>query len=293
MKKIDILKFNWGDIQSFHNYGNDKSKIIKKFGLSRKILNRGISEGLLKYSQPKRKLTDEEKNKISVSRIEYLKNNPDSHPWKRKGKQKSVPCEKLKTILRNNGLVFNEEYTPLESNRFYSMDISFIKNKIGVEVNGNQHYNLDGSLKEYYRIRHEHFTSLGWKIIEVHYSKVYIEEYVKNLITYLKTLDEYSYDELIEFNSVIKFKKDKKIKYCDCGNEILNTSIICRKCYYSNRRKVIRPEYEILINEVIKNGYSATGRKYGVSDNAIRKWLKHCPNGEKVATQVLETCDIK
>lgn len=40
------------------------------------------------------------------------------------------------------------------------------------------------------------------------------------------------------------------------------------------RRKVKRPSYEVLIKEVRKNGYSATGRKYEVSDNAIRKWIK-------------------
>lgn len=41
-----------------------------------------------------------------------------------------------------------------------------------------------------------------------------------------------------------------------------------------NRRKVERPSKPELLAEVEKNGYSATGRKYGVSDNAIRKWLK-------------------
>jgi hypothetical protein len=41
-----------------------------------------------------------------------------------------------------------------------------------------------------------------------------------------------------------------------------------------NRRKVIRPSYELLKEEIEKNGYSATGRKYNVSDNAVRKWLK-------------------
>ena len=36
-------------------------------------------------------------------------------------------------------------------------------------------------------------------------------------------------------------------------------------------RKVERPSYKILIEEVNNLGYSAVGRKYGVSDNAIRK----------------------
>jgi len=39
-------------------------------------------------------------------------------------------------------------------------------------------------------------------------------------------------------------------------------------------RKVERPEYNVLLAEVNSIGYSATGRKYGVSDNAVRKWLK-------------------
>ena len=43
---------------------------------------------------------------------------------------------------------------------------------------------------------------------------------------------------------------------------------------YINKRKVDRPEYQKLINEVENLGFSATGRKYGVSDNAIRKWIK-------------------
>lgn len=41
------------------------------------------------------------------------------------------------------------------------------------------------------------------------------------------------------------------------------------------KRKVDRPEYEVLLKEIDELGYSATGRKYGVSDNAIRKWVKY------------------
>lgn len=42
---------------------------------------------------------------------------------------------------------------------------------------------------------------------------------------------------------------------------------------YWNRR-VARPSYEVLKVEVGDMGYAGTGRKYGVSDNAVRKWLK-------------------
>jgi hypothetical protein len=38
-------------------------------------------------------------------------------------------------------------------------------------------------------------------------------------------------------------------------------------------RKADRPPYEQLLDEVQAAGYSAVGRKYGVSDNAVRKWV--------------------
>jgi hypothetical protein len=39
-------------------------------------------------------------------------------------------------------------------------------------------------------------------------------------------------------------------------------------------RIVNRPSYEILIQDINSLGYCGTGRKYGVSDNSIRKWVK-------------------
>jgi integrase len=39
-------------------------------------------------------------------------------------------------------------------------------------------------------------------------------------------------------------------------------------------RKVDRPPLDVLKAEINELGYSAVGRKYGVSDNAVRKWLK-------------------
>jgi hypothetical protein len=41
-----------------------------------------------------------------------------------------------------------------------------------------------------------------------------------------------------------------------------------------DRRKVERPPYDQLMREIAETNYSAVGRKYGVSDNAVRKWVK-------------------
>ena len=40
------------------------------------------------------------------------------------------------------------------------------------------------------------------------------------------------------------------------------------------QRKVKRPPHEQLQNEINELGFTKTGKKYGVSDNAIRKWIK-------------------
>ena len=66
----------------------------------------------------------------------------------------------------------------------------------------------------------------------------------------------------------------KKRFYCDCGNEIVKGSKKCSTCNKKDYRKVERPTYDELKNLVKRLGYSGTGREYGVSDNAVRKWIK-------------------
>jgi very-short-patch-repair endonuclease len=114
----------------------------------------------------------ESKNKISESRKKFLRENPEKHPWKKNKKFISEPCEYLKTILKENSIKFEEEYQPLE-NRYFSIDIAFPKEKIGIEINGNQHYNKNKTLKKYYQNRHNLIEAEGWKLLEFHYLEVY------------------------------------------------------------------------------------------------------------------------
>jgi transposase-like protein len=41
------------------------------------------------------------------------------------------------------------------------------------------------------------------------------------------------------------------------------------------RRKVLRPSHEQLLSDLETTSFVAVGRKYGVSDNAVRKWLRY------------------
>lgn len=43
---------------------------------------------------------------------------------------------------------------------------------------------------------------------------------------------------------------------------------------HPERRKVERPPFDQLLAEVNAHGFSAVGRKYEVSDNAVRKWIR-------------------
>lgn len=68
-----------------------------------------------------------------------------------------------------------------------------------------------------------------------------------------------------------------------CGRLHNNEKYCSQDCYLKHgiinlqpsQRKVERPPYEQLICEIEEMNYSAVGRKYGVSDNAIRKWVRN------------------
>ena len=69
-----------------------------------------------------------------------------------------------------------------------------------------------------------------------------------------------------------------KNKYCICGAKIFKTSKKCKKCADINKQTIKRPLYEQLLKEIKETNYSVVGRKYGVSDNSIRKWIKSYEN---------------
>jgi CO dehydrogenase/acetyl-CoA synthase alpha subunit len=73
---------------------------------------------------------------------------------------------------------------------------------------------------------------------------------------------------------VLNVRSINKPKCLDCDKEINYGNKRCKECSLKELRLVERPSKEILLAEIKLIGYSATGRKYGVSDNAIRKWVK-------------------
>lgn len=61
-----------------------------------------------------------------------------------------------------------------------------------------------------------------------------------------------------------------------CGKQIGSGAVRCKRCVDKtrNRKVVQRPPTGTLQAQVAELGYCGTARLYGVSDNAVRKWLK-------------------
>lgn len=58
-----------------------------------------------------------------------------------------------------------------------------------------------------------------------------------------------------------------------CGKKLATQKAkLCPDCYNLSKRRVERPDKVTLYNELKVSNFSAVGRKYGVTDNAIRKW---------------------
>lgn len=171
------------------NAAKAKSGITNQFtkarSLGQQIFTTAETRKKLSLSGKGRSPSVETRNKLRVARIKFLTENPDKHPWKNKQKHVSKPCEDLKNILLHHDIQFIEEYQPL-IDRFFSIDI-FIPNKnIGIEVNGNQHYQSNGQLKKYYLDRHDLIESAGIELLEIPYMKVYDTEYIDMICSRVK-----------------------------------------------------------------------------------------------------------
>jgi len=92
----------------------------------------------------------------------------------------------------------------------------------------------------------------------------------------------------------IWFKKPKEKKITrllckQCGKEfsvsfankkLLRRQYCGKKCFNIDNRVVERPSKEQLEKDIKNMSICATGHKYNVSDNTVRKWIKHYDRGK-------------
>lgn len=70
--------------------------------------------------------------------------------------------------------------------------------------------------------------------------------------------------------------KSNSIYTCEICGKILKDyrATKCLSCSRITRRKAKRPDPDTLVQEIKNSSYLAVGKKYGVSDSAVKKWLR-------------------
>lgn len=229
----------------------------------------------IKISRKRVKLILSEKTKKKISESMKKTHFEGKHPgWKSVNidkNRRSVP-EKFfyNYLLKNN---FIEKYNieeKLSVGKYY-LDFAIVDKKIDIEIDGSQHY-TEKSIS-YDKIRDQYLINNGWVIYRISWLKL-----INDMYNELQEFEKFILSDIISNrfynrNEIIELKNNKKI--CDCGEIILKDSNTCRKCYNKKQRKVERPSYEQLLNEINESNYVQVGKKYGVSDNTIRKWVKN------------------
>lgn len=209
------------------------------------------------------------------ARLKFMKDNPEKTAWRLSNM--SYPekifikkCEELK--LEEKYLIIREK-----SEFPYFIDFAFENEKVAVEIDGAQH-NLEERKKSDAE-KDKLLISIGWRVIRFKAKDIQtsIDLCFEKLFKFIDSDIIYENLGIVTYKDYKqKFKKEKPIKEQKIVKErIENFGLTISEINRAiNQRKINRPPYDILLQEIKELGYSAIGRKYGVSDNSIRKWIK-------------------
>ena len=110
-------------------------------------------------------------------------------------------------------------------------------------------------------------------------TETYCNNKIKSCTSELKknNYDNRSFIENREIEVRINENNERKNKkyFCSCGKEIHKYSKRCSDCDKIDQRKVKdRPSKETLILMIKESSLESVGRKYGVTGNSVKKWIK-------------------
>jgi very-short-patch-repair endonuclease len=278
-KRIHILK---NEIKN--KYINDFISIVKlskEYNIGKDtIINivgkeniRTLSESLIiahKIYPEKFKHTEETKNRLRELRLKYMKENPGETSW-RLGNEMSYP-EKL-MYNKFIELEWDKKYLIVrEKSVFpYFIDFAFENELVAVEIDGSQHLLEKSVISD--EKKNDLLMNLGWSVIRI--TDKEIKTNIQNAINIIeKVLNNANRSEkynvgILEYRRSDYQKVERKI--LNNKKQLTEKEILG----HLKERKVERPSYEQLKKEIEETSYCAVGRKYGVSDNAIRKWIKY------------------
>jgi len=201
-------------------------------------------------------------------RITWLKENPEKTAWRLSNisypeKIFKNKCEELK--LNETHLIIRER-----SIYPYFIDFAFENEKVAVEIDGSQHELEERKQSDIKK--EELLISQGWRVI-----RFTAKEIQTNTNSCFEKLNYFILSETKnERVGIFESSFLKKIKIEDVKLERQQNGGLTKKEINRSikQRQFNRPPYDQLIQEIKELGYSAVGRKYNVSDNSIRKWVK-------------------
>lgn len=208
------------------------------------------------------KHTDESKKIMREKRLEFMKNNPEKTAWRLSNV--SYPEKLCIDYIENNGLDKKHSIVREYSVFPYFIDFAFVNEMVAVEIDGSQH--LLPERKESDNKKDELLNELGWVVIRVSEKeiKTNINDVFDQILTILKTKPKINNHRI---GLVVKPKKYQKKERNEFGFTEKQIQSI------KSQRRADRPSLEELKTLISEHGYVGTGKMFGVSDNAIRKWL--------------------
>ena len=130
--------------------------------------------------------TEEQKQKISQSRKQYLLEHPDQVPYLlNHSSQESYPEIYFTELFENEKIHLHKEYYCLG----YFLDFCDPIKKIDIEIDGEQHY-VDAKMVEHDKIRNAVLEEAGWTVFRVRWAeyKAMTEEHKYTIINQIKSL---------------------------------------------------------------------------------------------------------
>lgn len=203
----------------------------------------------------KRVLSAEHKEKIRRSYHKWMDEHYDDFIKYSSGQ--SNVCEHFKEVLRNNNIDFIEEYCPYWKERGYRLDIAFPDEKIGIEINGTQHYKLNGELNESTLEKQIFFENHGWTIIQLYYKDTYGNNpKCLNDILKLPIRDKHYIKNDFDIRLQLKQQKEKQLE------EKRNNKLVLLEEENNKRKEIIRNLIENSNIDFSKRGWSSKAKDF-------------------------------
>jgi very-short-patch-repair endonuclease len=249
------------------------SECMVKYGIRSKTYIAKLLEGKTRNTSEANKLahkkypeaylhSEETKAKIRKKRLAFMKAHPEQTAWRQKNM--SYLEEMFLKFLTERGyadkFLIQREFSVFP----YFIDFAFVDLKIAIEIDGSQHLLPERKKKD--ELKDALLHSQGWRVIRIAESVIKTDwDIIQQVL-----------DEHIHLDTDVTYSQVGVVKPISLGYQKVERNEFGRSEKMTEsaikQRKYERPDKETLYKELVETNFNAVGRKYGVSDNLIRKW---------------------